>query len=99
MESQLGSGLHGGETAIAHLYVRSLLEVGTVTKQTCALLFLDIVTAFASMARGIVFDVTEGDEQWLRRSHQVGFTDVEAKDIHAEACAPIWGRVRPKLAQ
>ncbi len=44
-------------------------------------LFLDIVTAFASLSRRMVLPVQDGDEAWLRALSQFGFTHDEINDI------------------
>ncbi len=85
-ETQFGSGLHGGETAIAHLYLRAVLDYGHVAKKAVAILFLDIVTAFASMVRRIVFEVDEGDEAWLHKLSSAGFAHEEVQEIYTEVC-------------
>jgi hypothetical protein len=72
LTTQWGSGLWGGETAIAHLYARTMFD---------ALLFLDITTAFASLVRHIVLDVQAGDEACLLRLKSVGFCQDETQSI------------------
>ena len=87
--TQFGSGLHGGETAIAHLCLRSFFEIGRLMKKTVATLFLDIVTAFASMVRRIVFDVDEGDEVWLNKLSAAGYNDEDIATIYKDICTNV----------
>lgn len=48
---------------------------------SCAMLFLDVVTAFAKMLRRSVFSVEEGDERWLQQLKAAGFSDADVKAI------------------
>ena len=48
--------------------------------KSCVILFLDVVTAFASMLRQSIFALEEGDEVWIRFLLDCGYTD---GDIHA----------------
>jgi len=84
LESQWGSGLHGGETAITHLYVRNLYHIARVTGQSLSLLFLDITSAFASLVRRIIFDIEAGDEHWLLQLRASGFSESEIHQIYDE---------------
>ena len=72
LNTQFGGGLNGGETAFAHLYVRLVNQACKATDKTCANLFLDVIGAFASLLRCIVFDTEAGDEVWLRKLHSHG---------------------------
>ena len=77
--SQFGSGFNGGETAFAHLYVRLFFDYCKFYKTSCALIFMDIVTAFAVLLRRIIFDDFDNDEIWLRKLSAAGFSsdDIE----------------------
>ena len=65
LNTQFGEGFNGGETALAHIYVR----LGKAADKTCANLFLDVINAFASLLRCIVFgtDADAGDEAWFHK--------------------------------
>ena len=82
LESQWGSGLHGGETAITHLYVRNLYHMARVSGKSLSLIFLDISSAFASLVRRIIFDVEAGDEHWLAQLRASGFSETEFSQIN-----------------
>ena len=55
LESQYGGGLNGGETAFAQLFTRVVCEAAKQQKLSCACLFIDVVAAFASMLKRIIF--------------------------------------------
>ena len=80
--TQWGAGLHGGDTSLAHLQFRAYFEIALAERLCFAALFLDISTAFASLARGMVLPVDQGDEAWLRALRTFGYTDVEIEDIY-----------------
>ncbi len=79
--SQFGSGLNGGETAFAHLYVRLFLDYCKHYKLSCANIFMDIVTAFAVLLRRIIFDDFDNDETWLRKLSSAGFSSDDISSI------------------
>ena len=66
LNTQFGGGFNGGETSFAHLYVRCVVEASAHQGKCCSSLFLDVVSAFASMLRTIVFDFEEADEMWIK---------------------------------
>ena len=72
LDIQFGGGYNGGETACAHLYVRLVNQSCRCAKKTCANLFLDVISAFASLLRCIVFDCDNGDEAWFSKLTQMG---------------------------
>ena len=74
LHSQYGGGLNGGETAFAHLYTRVVCEAAMHQKLSCACLFIDVVAAFASMLKRIIFCIDEGDEAWLAKLASAGFS-------------------------
>ena len=43
----MGGGLHGGETAIAHLYLRLFVDSAAFLKLSSVCIFFDVVNAFA----------------------------------------------------
>ena len=53
LDTQFGSGIHGGGCDTAHLYLRAMADVAVARKQCCAFVFVDVVTAFASMVRQV----------------------------------------------
>ncbi len=70
---QFGSGLNGGETCFAHLYVRLIFDYCKFHKSSAAFVFMDIITAFAVLLRRIIFDESDTDELWLRILSSSGF--------------------------
>ena len=65
-DTQFGGGLHGGETAIAHLALKAAADVISQSGRSPVFLFTDIAGAFASLARQIVLPTGQGDEAFLR---------------------------------
>ncbi len=80
VETQFGGGLNGGETAVAHLYLRLIVDSIINNKTSGALIFVDVTSAFATLLRRIIFDVDQGDEHWLRKLPASGYSD---EDIDA----------------
>jgi len=72
-DSQFGSGMNGGETAFAHLYVRLVVDYCKFHKQSVAFIFADIVTAFAVLLRNFFFTESDCDESWLKKLRIVVF--------------------------
>ena len=81
LNAQFGGGFNGGETAFAHLYVRLVNEACRHAKRTCANLFLDVISAFASLLRCIVFDCEDGDEARFSKLTQHGFSEADILSI------------------
>ena len=48
-----------------------------MSKTSGCVLFLDLASAFATILRRIIFDVDSGDEAWLRKPRQTGFSREE----------------------
>eukprot|EP00973_Karenia_brevis_P085147 11817536-Karenia_brevis.AAC.1 len=82
LSTQYGSGFNGGEPAVAHLHAHALLHVGRVMRLSTFLIFIDIVSAFSSLVRYIVFDIDKNDERWLLQLKSAGFTDDEIRSIY-----------------
>ena len=72
--TQFGGGFNGGETSFAHLYIRSVMDVCRCLALSGGVLFLDVVTAFATMLRRTIFDVSEGDAKWISSLEKCGFS-------------------------
>jgi len=79
--SQFGSGFNGGETAFAHLYLRLLYDYARKIQMSCAILFLDVSSAFASLLRRIIFVDDTGDEAWLKQLKDNGYNHDDIKHI------------------
>ena len=82
LESQYGGGLNGGETAFAQLFTRVVCEAAKQQKLSCACLFIDVVAAFASMLKRIIFDISEGDEAWLAKLAAAGYSKSDIDSIY-----------------
>ena len=97
VSTQFGGGLNGGETAIAHLYLRLIVDFIINNKTSGAIIFADVTSAFATLLRRIVFDIDQGDEQWLRKLSSSGFTNEDIDSIFnfikgqavSESCDPV----------
>ena len=77
-----GGGLNGGETAIAHLYLRLIVDFINNSQKSGAILFFDVCSAFATLLRRIVFDIDQGDEHWLYKLSAAGFTQEDIDAIY-----------------
>ncbi len=82
VDSQFGGGLNGGETAIAHLYLRMFVDFINQSNRSGAIIFYDVCSAFATLLRRIVFDIDQGDEHWLRKLSLAGFTQDDIEHIY-----------------
>jgi len=88
--TQFGGGLNGGETAFAHLYVRLVIDWAINSSTSCSIIFLDVVAAFASMLRRIVFNYEDGDEAWLASLARAGFSDSDVQHVYDTLCNYDW---------
>ena len=60
VSTQFGGGMNMGDTSKAHTYVRCMVDLAHSLKISCAIIFLDIVSAFASLLRKNVFCADRG---------------------------------------
>ncbi len=81
IETQFGSGFNGGDTAFAHLYIRFFIDAVRCNKTSGAVLFLDIIPAFAVLLRRIIFDTDSGDEARISKLCKCGFSDGDVLEI------------------
>ena len=89
--TQWGSGLHGGSTETGHLALRAMMDIVRLQRCSGAVIFFDVVSAFATFRRRVVLDCDASDESWLRLLVCLGFTSSEASDIVCSACdKSIW---------
>ena len=93
VETQFGGGMNCGDTGIAHVYLRCLVDFARGQKLSLGILFLDIVAAFATLLRRIAYDIEGGDEKWLHALACAGFSEQEVGDIYKEVCASLWQAV------
>ena len=89
MDTQFGAGLNLGDTGKAHIYIRSMIDIARHENTCMSVLFIDIVAAFASLVREIIFDIEGGDEQWLRFLKDSGFSEEEIRSIYSGVCKAI----------
>eukprot|EP00973_Karenia_brevis_P041283 5712645-Karenia_brevis.AAC.1 len=82
-DTQWGSGCFGGSTSVAHLYCRTMFHVARLHKMSLGILFVDVKTAFAALARRILFTSDENDEMWLRKLQSAGFDEQDIAWIYA----------------
>jgi len=79
--SQYGSGFNGGETAFAHLHLRLFSDYAAHHNVSSSILFVDVLVAFASLLRRILFDTGQGDEAWYRQLSDTGYTSQQIHSI------------------
>ena len=91
-QGQFGSGLHSGSTESAHLVLQNFFGAAALRGECAVGVFLDVATAFPSMARRLVIPTVANDEMWLRIVRAAGFTDWETQEIYNEAVDIVkWG--------
>ncbi len=73
VSTQFGSGLHGGGTDFTHRYLRACAGATEVRGECFAALFLDAVSAFASVCRRIALPAPETIDSLAKRLAQEGF--------------------------
>ena len=78
--------MNKGDTGKAYVYLGCLSDIARQRNKCFAILFLDIVAAFASLMRKIIFDIDGGDEAWLFALHNAWFSSDEVKEIYDEVC-------------
>ena len=83
--SQYGCGWNGGETSLGHLHVRLFIYSCIHYGVSGAVLFVDVVAAFACMLRKIVFHSADlaSDEAWLGALRDAGFPPEDIEAIYA----------------
>jgi len=87
---QFASGINGGETAGAHLYIKMVLDIAKLNNISACILFVDVVNAFGSMLRRVIFDFSDGDELWLKQRQNAGFKNTDIKQIYQVVCKNVW---------
>eukprot|EP00973_Karenia_brevis_P016577 2269031-Karenia_brevis.AAC.1 len=55
LNTQSGSGVRRAGTDLAHLHLRALVGIANHPKMSVAILFIDVITAYASLVREVVF--------------------------------------------
>ena len=90
VSTQFGGGMHGGETAFAHLYLRLMIDAALNSATSCSICFFDVVAAFAQMLRRIVFNTDAGDEAWLASLASAGFSEEDIKTVYDRSCSNDW---------
>jgi len=94
VNTQYGAGMNEGDTSITHLYIKCMIDLALHLDSSLAVLFLDIVTAFASLVRHIVFNIDDGDEMWLASLANAGFDPSEIDTIYKEVCSSLWSSLK-----
>ena len=83
--TQYGSGLHSGSTDLPHLYLKSCIDIAKHKNLSCAMLFVDVKTAFAGMLRQLVLPINadENDSEGVhrRRLREYGLNEEEIKQV------------------
>ena len=79
-DAQHGSGMNGGTTDICHLAVTECFALARTRKTAVGALFIDLVSAFATITRRIAIpDLPESEEAWKRHVVNIGFSAVDAE--------------------
>ena len=89
--TQYGSGLNAGSTEVAHMSLRCIIDLIRLRRTSGAIIFIDVIAAFASFRRKLVLSSPVSDEQWLRLLVSFGFTRDDAAAVVEDACSPtLW---------
>ena len=88
--TQFGGGFNGGETSFAHLYIRLIIDICKVHNSSSSVLFIDVVAAFASLMRHVVFYNPNTDEEWAKALSNVGFAQQDISLIFNCILAAPW---------
>ena len=83
-ETQLGSGLNGGAVDVAHLLLRAFADACHESNMSCAIAFLDLASAFASVVRRLAMHISITDQELMDRLSRLGFNVNERVDILSE---------------
>ena len=85
-QGQCGSGLNGGASDVCSLFIAQSFAYAQASDQSCAVIFADVVSAFASIIRKLVFHgKPDSEEGWLRHLVSCGFDAEAIRDI--SSCA------------
>ena len=91
-ENQAGAGINAGATDLSQLMLNQSFCKSRAEKRSCGTLFTDVVRAFASTIRRLVFEgLADSEEAWRRSLYGAGF-DLEDIDeiIHSSVSALQW---------
>ena len=81
-DSQFGGGLNGGTTNLCHLLVWQFFAYAGAVRSSAAIIFVDIIGAFASVARRIAIpDLPEPEGSWRRHLAKSGLSHEQANGI------------------
>ena len=87
VETQLVSGMHGGATGTAHLSSTSPFAFSMLRNKTVFQLYVDVVSALASLCRKIALpDDLESEESWRRHLVNCRFSGEDVEEIITLAC-------------
>ena len=90
-DTQLGAGSNHGSTATAHLMARAYVDIAQVRKVSVALLFVDLRSAFASVARRLAIPTGVSDDVWRQRLVKNGYSNEAIERIFSDSrCACDW---------
>ena len=88
--TQFGGGFNGGETSFAHLYIRLAIDICKIHNKSCSVLFIDVISAFASLMRNVFFYNPKSDEEWAKSLSFIGFSVDEVSLIFKCILSPPW---------
>merc|ERR1712008_317611 len=73
LDTQFGSGINGAGADFCHLMLKGLADFVDSSWASLAIIFLDIVSAFASMARAMALSMPEYEHDLIHVLHRLGF--------------------------
>jgi hypothetical protein len=99
IDTQYGAGLNAGGADFTHLAARATLDLADARNMSCALLFVDIKTAFAALQRFLVLPIPEALPSFRALLVQSGFSGpfIDEWMVELETLLP-WSRLPGKDA-
>ena len=83
---QYGAGMHGCTTDLCHMHITQTFALARARKKSGGVVFIDLVNAFASVARRIVVpDLPQSEESWRMHLFNCGFSMEDADQIVEQA--------------
>ena len=85
LQTQFGAGVNSGATDWAHIYLRAVLNIAAKRHLSISVIFVDVVTAFLSAARFLLFDdIPSSMDAFTRKLQKMGFENPEIASIIEE---------------
>ena len=80
--TQFGSGLNGGETAFAHIYLRLFNDFCASKNVSSSVVFFMFLLLLLFYTGVLFFYFPSSDEEWLHSLRATGFSEAEITDVY-----------------